>query len=193
MKQQLQIDFLKVLHNSTRKEGLTFAQMARKCGSDLSGAIDLYLGKRAKGASASQKIKELAYDLWSDGLDVVVPPKGRQNAPRLQHPEYIKKRRLSKGREKSSNNGVGDELVALKKAYNKFLPQHPSGAVNIYKIRRDLGWERSRFDHLMSELSARKNPPFQFVGGDPHDFSSNKRKDSVFQDGQYYFSILWRS
>ncbi len=148
-----------------------------------------HLGKRFVTSKMSQNVKEFAYDLWSQGLDVVEPPKGQQVAPRLRHPDYL---RAARGMTKPLAAG-GSELASLKKAYRKFLPHHPSGAVNIFKIRRELKWERKRFDQFLKELSSEKNPPFQFVGGDPRDFSADKQKDSLFQDGQLYFSILWRT
>ncbi len=202
MNEQLRNDFLDVLQRHTRHAGLTFAEAGRRCNRGTRSGLDRHFGKRASKISLAQKVKDLAYELWVDGVEIVEPPKGRQNTPRLRHPDYLAKVRRPKksaqkpkSRPKANKNGAanGEELVALNLAYRKYLPQHPSGAVNIYKIRRELAWGRERFDRVVKRLSAQKNPPFQFVGGDPHDFSPDKQEDSIFQDGQIYFSILWRS
>lgn len=178
-----------MLRQNTREGSLTYAQVASKCRKNLREAMKAYLGKRFVPSKMSQNVKEFAYDLWSLGLDLVEPPKGQQVAPRLRHPDFL---RPSQTPKKSAAKG-GADLALLKKAYRKFLPQHPSGAVNLFKIRRDLKWERKKFDQFLKDLSSQKNPPFQFVGGDPRDFSADKQKDSLFLDGQLYFSILWRT
>ncbi len=199
MNESLRRDFLELLHKHTRNGGLTYAAVGRKCGKQIQSNLAAYLGKKAAEARLAEQVKNLVFDLWMEGLDLMVPPRGRQTTPRLQHPEFLAKRRQLKtatanaGSQSSVVEMVSPtEVGELRQAYQAFLPEHPSGAVNIYKIRRKLAWKRDVFDRHLRQLSAQRNPPFQFVGGDPHDFSSDEQHDSLFQDGQLYFSILWR-
>ena len=183
----------RVLSRSTRKAGLTYGEAGKKCGKQWRDSLPKHSGLPVK-RSISAHLTKFIYDEWRDGRLFLEPPRPGQRSARIWHPEHAAKKFARAATSTTvQSNGNGASAAQLRQAYEHFLPEHPSGAVNIFKIRRFLDWSRDGFDSFVESLACQRNPPFQFVGGDPQAYSADQREDSLEQQGELYFSILWRN
>lgn len=193
----LRFTLLQILKNGTSSQGMTQGEVAEKCPMPWKRGVAVMLGCDSQSVGVEQ-VKRFVYELWMEGEIFVEPPGPGMRAARLWHPDHAAKhfRSVAKSKhpeaEKKSPVEPQDGLAAVRKVYNKFLPEHPSGAVNIYKIRRELGWEDTRFEQLLNELRIQPDSPVEFLGGDPQNFSDTQRAQSFSHQGTTYFSILWR-
>ena len=190
---QLRDEMTHVLLKNTRKVGLTYGELSRKCGKEWRRALQNQSGISPKRPPV-EHVTKFVYDRWVAGTIFIEPPRPGQRTARVWHPDHAEKKFPQfKFTSTVPKNGHRPSTADLRAAYDRFLPEHPSGAVNIFKIRRSLDWNRQQFDAFLEKLAGQSNPPIQFVAGDPNSYSQDQRDDSLHLDSELYFSILWRS
>lgn len=143
-------------------------------------------GKPLAGVEA---VKRLVYELWAGGEVVIEPPKQTETAVRVWHPAHARREFPGVFQAPASSE---DDTGRLRQAYNAFLPEHPSGAVHLFKLRRHLAWSRARFDTLIETLFNRRPPLVQLVEAGPSDGTRAQRSDSWARGETLYFSLLWK-
>jgi len=171
--------------------GVTYAQLAEKCGSRWKGALARQ-NRRARYAVTDTR--NLIYELWQRGLVFLEPPRDRKQTPRIWDVESAARiftSALSPIKARSAAGTVSD-LETLRAAYHRFVPDHLGGFVPIFKVRRFLGWACDRFDRLLLDLNEQADPVIELHRGDPQDYSLNEQRDSLVRDGRLYLRMRWR-
>jgi len=193
----LRFTLLQILKQGSSSQGMTHGEVAEKCPLAWKRGVAVKLGITPQSVGAEQ-VKRFIYELWLEGAVFVEPPGPGMRTARLWHPDnaarhfQIENTGISTVSTQNLPGQASDEVEAIRKVYEKFLPEHPSGAVNIYKIREELGWDDPTFERFLNQLRIQPDSPVEFLGGDPQTFSDSQRAQSFSHQGTTYFSILWR-
>lgn len=185
------------------RQGLTAGEVSRLCGKGWRKQLAKWAGT---DSATIEIVRDFIHELWSEGVVVVEPPRGKQTGGKVWAPEVFASRKSKPFRRKplarpraaeekevaAPASGRADE-DAFRAVYEEMQSDHFTGAVPIFKLRRALNWPRERFDRLISALSSRKTAPAQLVGGNAAALSAEQRQDSFVQDGELYLNVVWKS
>ncbi len=174
--------------------GLTYSELGKKCGGPWKRALAEAKKIKAKDARA-RDVKDFVYQLWERGLVFLEPPKGLQTAPRIWDPSAAGRRFPSALGPvmQPTTEGASSDLEALRAAYDRFAGERLSGHVPVYKVRRDLGWERERFDRAVRDLNERPDPEIELHVGDPQNYGDDEIADSFERRSVLYLLMRWRT
>jgi hypothetical protein len=172
-------------------KGLTYGELAQRLPAEWKHSFVKQAGLFSFRAAA---LKPLIHELWIEGRLEIEPPLGKAVAPRIWHPAHLQRGPRTVAApasdEVSSTPGLSTE-EQFREVYRRFRTQHRHGAVNVFKIRRELGWPRKEFDLLLSELAGRRDNPIHLISGNRGALSRSEQEDSFFQDGELYINVRW--
>lgn len=184
---------LSKLRQHANQNGLTYGEIAKKCG--VAWRRGLAESRKIKNKEARvQDVKDFVYKLWIHGRVFVEPPKGRKTAPRFWDLESGVAAFPFMSRPGASEKPETGQTVldSLRMAYDKFVSDHLGGYVPIFKVRRALNWPKERFDQALKDLNERRDPLIELHGGDPQNYSKDEMDDSFERRSSRYLLMRWR-
>ncbi|MBF0524155.1 MAG: hypothetical protein HQK56_03555 [Deltaproteobacteria bacterium] len=203
--EELVSHLLKTLKQHTTKAGLTCGDLGVKCGAGLKQKLALAkkTGDVAEEAGVAEAVASVIYSLWEQGRVFLQPhiSKIGLSAPRIWSIENARNA-FPKLFETSPPIPVAlkaaptlsellTEEAAIKRAYDKYAPEY-MGYVPIFKVRRELGWSREKFDNALRQLKERDVPLVNLMSGDPERYTPDETADSIKQGYTIYLQMRWR-
>jgi len=190
---EVELRILEVLKKNAVEKGLTNSELLKKCGSAMQRSFAAFFKRKRAG---TEDVKGLLYDLWRRGLVFFEPPNRRQRAGRvwdMESAQTIFPSACPPGLAPPGSGKATDvSQKALRAAYEKFVPEHLGGFVPIFKVRRELGWQRQAFDGLLQDLNERYDPVVELHAADPADLSEEEKRDSLWQESRLMVRMRWR-
>lgn len=184
---------LEVLKAHNADDGLSFGDLTKKCGASWRRGLAARQGLKKSEATATDA-QGFIYHLWERGLVFAEPPAQGKRAARFWS---VEKARIRFPLACTADGTPGTRVQkltrqSLKKAYDKFLPNHVGGFVPIFKVRRELAVPREEFDNLLKSLNEMDDPVLDLVGGDPQHYTEEQKQDSLWRGENLFLRMRWR-
>lgn len=192
--EEIRTHLLKSLQKHGNGRGLVYSDLAKKCGKLWKRSL-AKLVKSSSVEAGAIHVRDFVYQMWAEGLVFLEPPRGRQQAPRIwdMSQAIVRFPNLCTPLALTTKLESVDATEALKAAYQKHFNDHAGGFVPIFKVRRSLGWTRSKFDNLVKNLNESGDPLVELHEGDPHDYTEQQQADSIELRGRTYLRMRWRA
>ena len=191
--EELRKRLLDVLEKHGKTQGLISTALGDKCGDTWKKSL-AKLVKCSASKAGPNYVRNFVYQMWIEGLVFLEPPRDGQRVPRIWDMNAARAKFPTVCSSATGDDVVqrGNETEDLRAAYERHFGDHAGGFVPIFKVRRSLGWTRSRFDTFLKELNERQDPVVELHEGDPHDYTEDQQADSVQRGGRTYFRMRWR-
>jgi hypothetical protein len=189
--QDLESKVLQVLSNSG--DGLTIGELSKKCGIIWWRGLALKLGIESD-KPRTKDVQRFVYELWVKGSIFSEPPTAGKKACRFWSLVAARMKFPKAYPNVAAQIALTYELSteSLRRAYDKFVPEHLGGFVPIYKVRRHLGVPREAFDSLIKGLNEKDEPVLELLGGDPQKFTEDQKQDSLWRGDNLFLRMRWR-